>query len=68
VGRFGDTCKRVSFKDTPLIDAKAHTAYKQELFKFIEIMQKKPIQMKQVIVKEIVVPAGVSNYISQRLE
>ena len=56
VGRFGDACRRVQFKDTPLIDVKAHTAYKMKLFKFIEAMQRKPVQMKQVLVKEIIVP------------
>jgi len=72
VGRFGDTCKRVQFKDTPLIDVKAHTTYKMKLFKFIEAMQKKPVQMKQILVKEIVVPEQrvtvvVSKYHSTKL-
>ena len=55
-----------------MIDVKAHTAYKMKLFKFIVAMQKKPVQMKPIVVKEIVVPTQReivvgTKYIPQRL-
>jgi len=56
VGRFGDRYSRVSFKDHPLIDTKALASYKMSAFKFVSAMMKKPIIMKAVTVKEIVVP------------
>ena len=56
VGRFGDNCTRISFKDVPLIDKKAEAAHNIQGFKFVSLMQKKPIQMKAIVVKEVSVP------------
>jgi hypothetical protein len=56
VGRFDDQCWRVEFKDVPLIDPKAQTKYNLDAYKFVAAMQKKPIQMKAVPVKPIIVP------------
>jgi hypothetical protein len=55
VGRFGDKCWRVSFKDTTLINADALRRYKQQAMKFLMDM-KKPVTMKAVKVKEIKMP------------
>lgn len=35
VGRFGDNCKRVIFKDVDLVDITADKKYKATLFKFL---------------------------------
>lgn len=35
VGRFGDKCYRVAFKDVELIDAKAELAYKLNALRFL---------------------------------
>jgi len=56
VGRFGDRCLRVIFKDNPLTDTKALATYKMNAFKFVSAMAKKPVTMKVITVKEIVVP------------
>ncbi|CDW88318.1 UNKNOWN [Stylonychia lemnae] len=48
VGRFGDKCYRVSFKDVDLIDAKAELTYKLNAFKFLQALSRKTIQMKQI--------------------
>lgn len=63
VGRFGDACQRVQFKDVPLIDIKAETQYKQSAFKFISAMQAKKVQVKAIAAKQIIVPAAKPNVV-----
>jgi hypothetical protein len=58
VGRFGDPCQRVSFKDVPLINAKEQSAYKLRAFRFITAMEQKPVSMKQPTIKGIKMPAA----------
>eukprot|EP00347_Sterkiella_histriomuscorum_P020056 403339265 len=62
----------VLFKHIQLIKKKAKTQYKLTVFRLITTMQKNPIQMKAVSVKEITVPVqkatgGVPKYTSQSL-
>ena len=64
VGRFGDRCLRVIFKDNPLIDTKALATYKMNAFKFVSVMAKKPVIMKPITIKEIVVPDKKPNAVA----
>jgi len=64
VGRFGDKCLRVIFKDNPLIDTKALTTYKMNAFKFVSAMAKKPVIMKPITVKEIIIPDKKPNAVA----
>jgi len=64
VGRFGDKCLRVIFKDNPLIDTKALATYKMNAFKFVSAMAKKPVIMKPITVKEIVIPDNKPNAVA----
>ena len=68
VGRFGDQCLRVEFKDIPLIDKKAEATYKLNAYKFVSAMQKKPVQVKAVAVKPITVPQQKSSTAAAKLK
>ena len=72
VGRFGDKCQRVQFKDVPLIDSKAEAQCKVNAFKFVSAMQKKLVQVKAIAPRQLNVPtaksgAVVSKYQSSKL-
>jgi len=57
VGRFGDTCCRIGFDDVPVIDQKAATSHKLKLFKFVASMQKNPVTMKEIKIREATAPS-----------
>ena len=65
VGRFGDQCWRVSFKDIPLVNPREAAAYRMQAFQFISAMQAKPVQMKPVTVKAIAVPAEATKSVAK---
>ena len=57
VGRQNDPCRRVIFKDVPLINKREELLFNAKLIGFYSRMVKSPVELKTVVVKKVEVLA-----------
>ncbi len=57
VGRQNDPCKRIIFKDVPLINKREELFFNAKLIGFYSKMVKSPVELKTVVVKKVEVLA-----------
>ena len=57
VGRQKDPCRRVIFKDVPLINKREELLFNAKLIGFYSRMVKSPVELKTVVVKKVEVLA-----------
>ena len=57
VGRQTDPCRRIIFKDVPLINKREELLFNAKLIGFYSKMVKSPVELKTVVVKKVEVLA-----------